>query len=209
MIWGRWSSAPRGLRAYALDERGASGAELALWLTFMIFPFMNVVDLGYYVFQAMQVRAAAQAAADTAQTMCGQTAKVPAATQCNTLSPSLTTEMTTAVHSTLLGSAVSFTAGTTAGASGSAPYEGYYCTNTSNALVLATNTTNPWLITANAVATEPTDCSSAVTGNTDVPADYVVVTATYAYTPLFKNLSLVSLFQANSNITQVAWMRIS
>jgi hypothetical protein len=37
----------------------------------------------------------------------------------------------------------------------------------------------------------------------------VVVTATYAYTPLFKNISLVSLFRANSNITQVAWMRIS
>jgi hypothetical protein len=200
----RLSWLPR-LRAYGLDERGAGVAELALWFTFMIWPFMNVVDLGYYMFQAMQVRAAAQAAADTAQTMCGQNAKVPAATTCTNIS----TQMTAAAHSTLLGSAVSFTTGTTAGASGSAPYEGYYCTNTSNALVLATNTTNPWLITANAVATEPTDCHSVVSGDTDAPADYVVVTATYAYTPLFKNISLVSLFRANSNITQVAWMRIS
>lgn len=199
----------RGLHAYGLDERGSSAAELALWVTFMIWPFMNVVDFGYYIFQAMQVRAAAQAAADTAQTMCGQTGKVPAATSCNTLSPTLTTEMTTAAHSTLLGNAVSFTTGTTAGASNSAPYEGFYCTNTSNTLVLATNTTNPWLITDSTTALEPQNCSSAVPTDLDFPADYVIVTATYAYRPLFKNISLVSLFRANSTITQTAWMRIS
>lgn len=209
MIWAQRLSRLRALRAYCRDERGASAVELALWLTFMIWPFMNVVDMGYYVFQVMQVRAAAQAAADTAQTMCGQVGKVPAATQCNTLSPTLITEMTTAAHSTFLGSNVSFTTGTTAGASDSAPYEGYYCTNTSNTLVVATNTSDPWLISGSNVATEPTDCSTAVGGDTDVPADYVIVTATYAYTPFFKNISLVSLFQANSTITQTAWMRIS
>jgi len=211
MIWAQQLSRFRGRRAYNLDERGASSVEFALWLTFMIWPFMNVVDLGYYAFQVMQVRAAAQAAADTAQTMCGQVGKVPAATQCNVLDPSLTTEMTTAAQSTFLGSNVSFTTGATAGASNSAPYEGYYCTSLSNSLVLATNTSDPWMITDPAanVASEPTDCSTAVSGDTDVPADYVIVTATYAYTPLFKNISLVSLFQANSTITQTAWMRIS
>ncbi len=208
MIWAQRLGPLRGLRVYCLDERGASAVELAMWLTFMIWPFMNVVDIGFYLFQVMQVRAAAQAAADTAQTMCGQVGKVPAATQC-TFSPTLTQEMTTAAHSTLLGSAVAFTTGTTAGASGSAPYEGFYCTNLSNSLVLATNTTNPWLLSASSIATEPSDCSTAVSGDTDVPADYVIVTATYAYTPFFKNISLVALFQANSNITQTAWMRIS
>ncbi len=115
MIWAQRLSLR--LRAYGRDERGASAAELALWLVFMIWPFMNVVDLGYYLFQVMQVRAAAQAAADTAQTMCGQTGNVPAATSCT----SLTTQMTTSAHSTLLGTKVSFTTGTTAGASNSAP----------------------------------------------------------------------------------------
>lgn len=209
MIWARRLNPPLGLRAYCLDERGASAVELALWLTFMIWPFMNVVDLGYYLFQVMQVRAAAQAAADTAQTMCGQTGKVPAATACNTLSPTLTTEMTTAAHSTFLGNAVSFTTGTTAGASDSAPYEGYYCTGTSNTLVLATTTTNPWMITDTTTATEPNDCSTAVPTDADLPADYVIVTTTYDYTPLFKNISLISLLRVSSTITQTAWMRIS
>ncbi len=77
------------------------------------------------------------------------------------------------------------------------------------ALVLATNTTNPWLLSASSIATEPSDCSTAVTGDTDVPGDFVIVTATYAYTPLFKNISLISLLRSNSTITQTAWMRIS
>ena len=203
MIWAQLSPA-RGLRAYGRDERGASAAELALWVAFMIWPFMNVVDLGYYLFQVMQVRAAAQAAADTAQTMCGQTGNVPAATSCT----SLTTQMTTSAHSTLLGSNVSFTTGTTAGTSDSAPYEGFYCTNLTNTLVLATNTSDPWLLSGSA-GTAPSDCHTAVTGDTDVPADYVIVTATYNYTPLFNNISLISLLRANSTITQTAWMRIS
>jgi len=209
MIWAQRLSWLRWLRTYGLDERGAGAVEFALWLTFMIWPFMNVVDLGYYLFQVMQVRAAAQAAADTAQTMCGQTGKVPAASACNTLTPTLITEMTTSAQSTLLGTAVTLTTGTTAGVAGSAPYEGYYCTNTSNSLVLATNTSDPWLITGSNIATEPTDCSTAVSGDTDLPADYVIVTTSYAYTPLFKNISLVSLLRVSSTITQTAWMRIS
>ncbi|HEY8054300.1 MAG TPA: TadE/TadG family type IV pilus assembly protein [Terriglobales bacterium] len=204
----------RRVQAYLHERRGTAAAEMALWLVIMIWPFMNAVDFGYYVFQAMEVRQAAQAAVDTAATMCGQSGKSPAASQCQTLSPTLISEMTTAAQSTLLGTRVSFTAGTTAGNSDSAPFEGYYCNNSSGNLVVANSATNtatsPWLINGGTVATEPSNCAFTATNDADVPGDYVIATTTYNYKPLFKGLTLLTLFNGSvTKVTKTAWMRIA
>ena len=201
------------LRAYFGERRGTAAAEMALWLVIMIWPFMNAVDFGYYVFQAMEVRQAAQAAVDTAATMCGQSGKTPAASQCQTLSPTLLSEMTTAAQSTLLGTRVSFTAGTTAGNGDSAPFEGYYCNDSSGNLAIANSATNtptaPWLISSGTPVSEPSNCAFTATNDADVPGDYVIATTKYQYTPLFKGLTLLSLFRSASTIEKTAWMRIA
>jgi len=203
----------RRLRAYIVEHRGSAAAEMAIWLIVMIWPFMNAVDFGFYVFQAMEVRQAAQAAVDTAATMCGQSGRTPAASSCNILNPTLLSEMTTAAQSTLLGTRVSFTAGTTAGNSDSAPYEGYYCNNSSGNLVIANSAANtastPWLISSDSAGTEPVNCAFTANNDSDVPGDYVIATTKYQYTPLFKGLTLLSLFRSVSTIQKTAWMRIA
>lgn len=205
----------RRLRAYSAERRGAAAAEVAIWLIIMIWPFMNAVDFGYYVFQAMEVRQAAQASVDTAATLCGQSGLTPAASKCRSsnISPTLINEMTTAAHSTLLGSRVSFTAGTTAGNGDSQPFEGWYCNNSSGNLVVANSAANTatslWLIQTGTPDTKPSDCTFTAANDADVPGDYVIATTKYQYTPLFKGLTLLSLFQGPSTIEKTAWMRIS
>ena len=202
----------RRLIAYARDRRGAAAAEVAIWLIIMIWPFMNAVDFGYYVFQAMEVRQAAQSAVDTAATMCGQSGRTPAVSRCQTLSPTLLSEMTTAARSTLLGTRVSFTAGTTAGNSDSAPFEGYYCNKASGNLAIANSAANTattlGLINGGTPVSEPANCAFTATNDADVPGDYVIATTKYQYKPLFKGLTLLGLFRT-STITKTAWMRIA
>lgn len=203
----------RRLKAYIAERRGAAAAEMALWLIIMIWPFMNVVDFGYYVFQAMEVRQAAQAAVDTASTMCGQSGRTPAASACQTLTPTLLSEMTSAAHSTLLGSRVSFTAGTTAGGTDSAPFEGWYCNDSGGNLVVANSSLNTatalWFINGGNASSQPSNCTFTAANDADVPGDYVIATTTYNYTPLFKGLTLLTLFQGSSTIKKTAWMRIA
>jgi hypothetical protein len=193
------------LKDYAADERGSSAAEFAVWITFMVIPFLNVIDLGFYVFRTMQVREAAQAGAQSVVNICGYTGLTPVATKCTALNAS-NTIITDAVQSTSLGTHVTLASGTTAGSSTSAPFEGWYCTNTSGAL---TQAATPWMVNAGTAASQPATCNATVTGNTQSPGDYVGVTVTYSYTPLFTSVSLLSLLRSNGTITQQAWMRLN
>jgi Flp pilus assembly protein TadG len=180
----------RGLGVYGSDERGASAAEFALWITVMALPILNTVDLGMYAFKSMQVREAAQAGAQAVEVKCGYAGNVPAATSCSGAS----TLIDSAVQTTSLGSNVTATT----------KNEGYYCHNTSGALVAANSVSgsNPWSISG--TAGTGGSCS-----NGDSPGDYVIVTTTYTYSPLFSSARLLSLFRASSTITQTAWMRIN
>jgi hypothetical protein len=169
--------------------------EFALWLLLLAYPTLNVVDLGFYVFKTMQVRQAAQAGAQTAESICGYNGKSPAATACTSLT---TTLITNSVQSTSLGTGVTL----------SSANEGWYCNNTSGALVLASGTST-WAAVGGTAATEPSSCNATVTGDTDLPGDYVLVSVSYAYVPLLKGAALLNVLTSNSTITQTAYMRIN
>jgi hypothetical protein len=191
-----WLSAFRG---YRREERGSSAVEFAVWLTCLIYPTLNVADLGFYIFKTMQVREAAQAGVQTVEAICGYTGEVPAATNCSSLTTAL---ITTAVASTSLGG------GSTGVTLSGTPSEGWYCNNTSSALVLA-HGTSTWNLVGGTATTQPSDCSSTVTSDTDAPGDYASVTVTYSYSPVLGSASILSLLTTSTSFTQTAWMRLN
>ena len=181
--------------------KGAAALEFALWLGILVVPTLNVVDLGYYGFQYIQVRQAAGAAAQAAETTCGPTGLLPAVQQCTGLSSA----MTAAAQTTSLGTNVTVNTASTAS------WEGYYCSNGSPSGGLtvvddANGNAETWSLSAKTFPTAPSDCSGAVASNTNTPGDYIVITTNYTFHPLFSGVSVAALL--NSTITSTSWMRL-
>jgi Flp pilus assembly protein TadG len=167
------------------DCRGAAAAEFALVLPLLAYIFLNVADLSLYLWSKMQVDLAAQEAVGSARALCdGTTAAkaIPATTGCTSLS----TTMTSAAQSTSLGSTV------TLGTAG----EAWYCTTSAGALTQV----------AAVGATPPTDCSATLTGSTVAPGDYISITASHTYNPIFPSATIAAALP--SPITSTAWMRL-
>jgi len=158
---------------YGVSEHGAAAVEMAIIASMMVVPLLNVMDVGLYMFQRMQVENAAQMAAQATWATCDTAAEQPATTGC----ANLTTAMTAAAQSTSLGTNV--TVGT--------PTEGYYCLDNANVLVeVGSFPTKP----------SPFNCTSAPSSVTPSPApgDYVQVSVSYTYAPLFPAVSVASTF---------------
>jgi Flp pilus assembly protein TadG len=170
-----------GLAAdFQVDSRGTSAIEFAFIAPFLIIALLNVSDISIYIFQRMQVENAAQMGAQAAWKTCSL-AQLPATTNC----PGLNQAVQTAVQSTSLGTRVSL--------SGS-PSEGYYCVNASNALQYMSG-----------VGSKPSDCSSAGAPSGQ-PGDYIQVTTTFPYAPLFPGISVGGAF--STPINRTALMRL-
>jgi len=172
------------------DTRGAAAAELVLWVAVMLVPIMSVIDVGFYVFQRMQVELAAQAGAQAIRQECDD-AVTPLTGNC----ANVASVATTAAQSTLLGSDVSVASGY--------PSEAYYCVNASNTLVLVG--------TAGTTSTAPTkpgsnDCTAVVGSNTRAPLLYARVGVSKSFTPVFSGVSVASLL--SSPITATAFLRV-
>jgi len=174
------------LRRYADDQKGAAAIEFALIVTLLVVPILNVMDVTLYAWDRMQVDYAAQSGAQAARTACTYTFQ-PATYNC----PNLNSTVQTAVRSTPLGANVAFSV-----------QEHYYCT-VSNALVKVSDPPN----------NPPTDCSQKNSSGTNIggsssekPGDYIQVTTTYTYVPIFPAVSVVSAL--NTTITRIAWMRL-
>lgn len=185
-------SASRGglARRFLRDTRGGAAAELVLWLTIMLVPVMSVIDIGFYVFQRMQVELAGQAAIQAIRKDCWDSA-VPYTRNCSSISSAATT----GAQSTLLGSDVTVSSGY--------PLEGYYCVDASNVLTLVGST--------GGVGTGPTkpstfDCSSVIGSSTASPGTYARVNVQKTYTPVFSGVSVASLL--TTPITSSAWLRV-
>jgi Flp pilus assembly protein TadG len=177
------------------ETRGAAAVEFSLWAALLILPVLNVVDVGVYLFQSMQVKEAAQVAAQAAWVSCDPTkGYLPAATNC----PSLQTTLATAAHSTSLGS----------NAAVQTSHEYYYCPTTANTLT-EVDTTSGVINTSGSntapVAPSPDTCVAS-TGGTAAPGDYVAITVNYTYKSVFSGASVVSLLPAT--ISQTALMRL-
>jgi hypothetical protein len=184
------------LAAYRRDYRGAAAVEMAIILPILTIPLLNIVDLGLYAYQQMQLENAAVAGAEEARSFCNATTKVPATdtSKC----PGFGTAETSAIQSTSLGSGVSPVSGY--------PLEGYYCTLTTGALQLVgTSGTigsppgKPSPFTCDAVTNH-----SAATGTQ--PSDYIQVKVSYTFTPVFAAVSVTSLLP--TTITKTTWSRV-
>jgi Flp pilus assembly protein TadG len=171
---------------YWRRQGGAAAAEFALVLLFLVVPVLNVVDFGTYVFDRMELDNAAQITVQTAWEKCALTGYVPATV--NNYCAGLTGAITTAAHSTSMGSSVSV----------SSTAEDYCCPGSTTLDCskgsVASYTTSP--VSA---------CPSGEGGN--APGDYIFVTVSYSYSPLFPSVSVASLL--TTPITRTAYMRLS
>jgi Flp pilus assembly protein TadG len=170
------------VRRFGADAKGVAGIEFAITSTMLAFGLLNAVDLGYYMYRRMEVENAADVGAQAAMKTCDQNS-LPATTNCSELN----TAINAAIHNTSLGTAVSLAAGY--------PIEGYYCTNSSNALQYVSSMSN-----------KPSNCS--VVGNASAsPADYLQVQVTTPYQPLF-GVSVMGALGWTS-ISMTSWMRMN
>ena len=174
----------RKLTALGFDQRGASALEFAIFAAILAFGILNTADISIYIYKRMQLENATEMAVQAAWKVCDPSqGYLPATTSC----PGLITAITAAAQSTSLGDRVSI--------SGS-PSEGYYCLNTSGSLELV----------ANASSNPPPDCTA--TGVPSMtPADYIKVTTTFSYTPMFPGITVASAF--TTPITKTGMMRLN
>ena len=142
--------------------------EFALIAPILVLVIVNILDLTAIVWDQMETDYSAQMGGQAAYKTCS-TGTLPATSNC----ASLNTTVTTAIHSTSLGAAVSLAAGS--------PSETYYCVSGTTLQSVGSYSSPP----------NPFNCSAA--GNAAAtPGDYVEVDVTYAYSPTFPGLSLVS-----------------
>ena len=131
----------------------------------------------------MEVENASQMGAQAAWKTCNpNNNQIPATTNC----PGLTTAITNAVQSTSLGTSVSLQSGS--------PAEGYYCVNSSGALQYVSD-----------VSSKPTDCTTAGMSSLQ-PGDYIQMTTTFAYAPLFPGITVAGNFA--TPITKTSMIRL-
>ena len=89
--------------------------------------------------------------------------------------------------------------------------EGYYCSDATGALkaVTVSGKNNPWSMSATSSQIpdiNSIDCMGVNGNNSNTPGDYLAVTVTYTYTPLFKGVSAVAML--GSTVTQTSWIRV-
>jgi Flp pilus assembly protein TadG len=175
------------------DRRAAAAAEMALVLPAIAYIALNITDIGIYAYSRMQVDLAAQAAAGAARVLCNTSApnrELPAQLFCAGLDPAIVA----AVQTTSLGSRVSLT--TTSGTIHS--NEAWYCASSTGQL----QPSGGYPISS----APPDDCSGVISGSTTPPGDYISVTASYSFVPVFPGISVASLLPAT--ITRTAWIRL-
>lgn len=179
----------RPLRAYWTERRGAAAAEFAIVLMVLVFPLLNIIDFGMYIYQGMELNEAAQAAAEAVLVTCTYSSppRVPAMVWCGNNGTGAKNAATAAGQSTSLGMGVTV----------SVPSENFYCVKKDDGSLLLVGgfPDNP-----------PSDCTAAGYP-ANQPGDYISVTATFNYTPFFTGVSLAG--QLPSPLTRTAWMRLS
>ncbi len=154
------------VRVFKRRRSGVAALELAFIAPTLTLLVSNLYDFSAYVSDRMLVANAGQIGAQAVWQTCDPSQQ-PATTRCAGLASALTT----AVHSTSLGSSVSLASGS--------PNEGYYCINSSNVLQYMAG-----------ISSKPADCSGA--GMAGVQAgDYITVQVSYTFTAQFP-LSIAS-----------------
>lgn len=164
---------------YIKGHRAAAAAEFAIILPILAIPILNVVDLGVYAYDRMQLDNAAQVGAQAAaQAVWGTCTPAGYGPFGYYSCSALVSASTTAANSTSLGSVWQSTS------------EQYCCPGSTS--------TSPVTCSGAVTATStPPSCTYE---------DYVLVTAKYDYSPIFSAISVASLL--TTPITRTAYMRL-
>jgi hypothetical protein len=171
--------------ALKTDERGASALEFAIFAGILAFGLLNTADISIYIYKRMQVENATEMAAQAAYKTCDPSkGYLPATLSC----PGLTTVITQAAQSTSLGNQVTIATGS--------PQEGFYCLNDAGDLQHI----------ANASLNPPADCSSTGLPGQQ-PGDYIRVTTSFSYEPLFPGVTVAGVFP--TPIVKTSMMRLN
>ena len=175
------------IRSLRRDQRGVAAIEFALFASAISIGMLNVVDVAIFAYQKMEVDNATEMAAQAAWKTCppfdpNGNPLLPATLKCSGLSAAVTA----AVQSTSLGTKVKLQSGS--------PAEGYYCVNSSAALVYVSS-----------VSSKPSDCSSVGMASLQ-PADYMQISTTFTYSPIFKGITIGGALP--TSITSTALMRM-
>jgi Flp pilus assembly pilin Flp len=154
------------------DQRGASALEFAIFAGILCFGILNTADISIYIYKRMQVENATELAAPAVWKACDPSkGYLPATLSC----PNMMTTLTQAAQSTALGNQVTVATGS--------PTEGFYCLNDAGALQLIANASN----------NPPADCSSTGLPGQQ-PGDYIKVTTSFSYAPLFPGVTVAGVF---------------
>ena len=173
------------LPSFRQDSRGVAAVEFSIAATLVIVGILNAVDLGLYEYRRMEVENAAQVGAQAAWKACYDTsAMLPATTKCAGLNDAITA----AIQSTSLGTAVSLTSGYPTG--GLLLRQHLGCSPISRRAYPA----SPLIV--------PMQANSSAS-----PGDYIQVSVSYAYAPLFSNLTVMGA-SGISSISMTSWMRL-
>ena len=170
MTMARFSSHVRELRQ---DASGLATIEFAMASTMLMLGLLNGLEVARWSFQRMEVANAVHSAAHAVWNAC-DTKHLPAMTNCAGRAAAITNGL----KSTSLGTAVTVAA--------TSPTEGYYCLTSGGVLKKEADYTD----------TKPANCS-AEGDSAHVPGDYLKITATYAYRPMFgRGITVGSLMPA-------------
>jgi hypothetical protein len=142
---------------------------------------LNALDVADYIYRRMQVENAAQMGAQAAWKTCDPT-KLPATKFCSGLGAAIVA----AVQSTSLGNGVALTPGSLS--------EGYFCLDLTGAL-------QP----VGTLDTRPVDCTATSMPNSQ-PGNYIRISVTYSYRPLFSDLTVARFFE--TPIQSTSYMRL-
>jgi hypothetical protein len=198
---------------YIRQRRGTAALEFAFWLAALAVPTFAATDVGYYGYQVIQAHNAAQMAVQAAFANCASTTQFPATEYCGSGGVNLNTAIYKGEESTVLGSGVHMTSGS----------EKWMCetstglqdVNSSDDGTITTKTTGGVTdvdTSGNDTAAKypsPFNCSTLVTGSTEEPGDYIVVTVQYAFKPVFQGFSVVNLLGGQTvTITQSDYTRL-
>ncbi len=167
-------------RSFHHDERGVAAVEMALIGTLIMGALFNVVEVGRYVYQSMELAAASQAGAQAAIVTC-DTNKTPVTSNC----PAAPAAIQMAIRGTSLGDSV---------VQHGPLDEAWYCVNFQGTLQAMS-----------AATVRPADCSDAgVVANK--PALYLRVTVAYDYQAIFPGVTVVDALP--HALERSAWMRM-
>ncbi|KFG70790.1 TadE family protein [Microvirga sp. BSC39] len=158
-----------------------AGTEFALVAGALCLIMLNAFDVANYIYKRMQVENAAQMGAQAAWKTCDPT-KLPATKLCVGLGASVTA----AAQGTSLGNGVTLPPGFLS--------EGYFCLDVSGAL-------KP----VGTLDARPVDCSATAMPHLQ-PGNYISVSVTYSYKPVFADLTVARFF--GTTIQSTSYMRL-